>query len=44
LPPDSDGGAVEAGFVSVSYISRLTALDRDDLGGAEAALASLVGG
>jgi len=44
LPPDSDGGAVEAGFVSVSYISRLTALDRDDLGGAEAALASFVGG
>lgn len=42
LPPHTDGGALEAGLVSVSYLSRLAADPRSDLGDAEAALAELV--
>ena len=44
LPEDTDGGAVEAGYVSVGYLSRLTADDRADLDAAEATLASLLDG
>ena len=43
-PADTDGGAVEAGYVSVGYLSRLTADDRADLDAAEATLASLLDG
>lgn len=43
LPEESDGGAVEAGYVSVGYLSRITAVDRTDMGSAEAALNSLLG-
>ena len=42
LPPTTDGGAVERGYVSVSYLSRLAADGRTDLGGAEAGLSSLL--
>ncbi len=35
LPSDTDGGLVEAGYVAVSYLSRLVGDDRADLDGAE---------
>ena len=38
LPIDTDGGLVENDFVSVSYLSSLSGVDRDDLGDAEAML------
>ena len=41
LPPSTDGGAVEHGLVSVSYISRFVHEPRDDMGAAEQALASM---
>ena len=41
LPPSTDGGAVEHGLVSVSYISRFVHEARDDMGAAEQALASM---
>ena len=44
LPEDTDGGAVEAGFVSVGYLSRLVADARSDLLGAERQLDSLLDG
>ena len=31
LPADTDGGAVEDGYVSVTYLSRLHEIDRPDL-------------
>jgi len=34
LAPETDGGIVERGRVSISYLSRLAHEDRDDLGGA----------
>ena len=40
--PTTDGGAVEAGYVSVSYLSRITDVDRDDAPCAEGALNSLL--
>ena len=43
LPGDTDGGLVEAGTVSVSYLTRLEAHDRTDLGAAEAGLSALLG-
>ncbi|HEY5664234.1 MAG TPA: 5'/3'-nucleotidase SurE [Ilumatobacter sp.] len=43
LPEHTDGGAIERGMVSVSYLSRLEAEFRADLGGAEKALAHLLG-
>lgn len=43
LPEDTDGGAVEAGYVSIGYLSRLTAEPRDDIASAETTLASLLG-
>lgn len=42
LPDHTDGGAVEAGYVSVSYLSRITDVDRDDAPCAEGALNSLL--
>ena len=42
LPIDTDGGAVERNLVSVSYISRFVHEERGDMGGAEAALATLL--
>jgi 5'-nucleotidase len=42
LPPDTDGGAVEVGYVSISYLSRLHEIDRPDLADAEKALTGLV--
>ena len=42
LPEHTDGGSVEAGKVSISYLSRLASITRDDLGAAEATLSSLV--
>jgi 5'-nucleotidase len=42
LPGDTDGGIVEADEVSVSYLSRLADSVRDDLAGAESALAKLI--
>jgi len=42
LPDHTDGGAVEAGYVSVSYLSRIADVDRDDAPCAEAALNSLL--
>jgi 5'-nucleotidase len=42
LPPHTDGGAVERDLVSITYLSRLEAVDRPDLGAAEAALSRLL--
>ena len=42
LPDDTDGGAVENGYVSVTYLSRLHEIDRPDLSAAEASLTELV--
>ena len=42
LPDHTDGGSVEAGYVSVSYLSRITDVDRDDAPCAEGALNSLL--
>ena len=42
LPIDTDGGAVEAGEVSVTFLSRLTHHDLDGETGAETALAALL--
>lgn len=44
LPPHTDGGSVENGFVSVTYLSRLEAMDRTDLVRAEASLATALPG
>ena len=41
LPDHTDGGAVEQGRVSVSYLSRIRAEQRSDMGTAEAALGDL---
>ena len=43
LPEHTDGGAVERDLVAVTYLSRITAEDRDDLSKPEAALANLLG-
>jgi 5'-nucleotidase len=43
LPAGTDGGLVEDGFVAVTYLSRLVAEQRDDLGVAEAGLSGLFG-
>lgn len=42
LPDDTDGGAVENGYVSVTYLSRLHELDRGDMSAAETSLSKLV--
>ena len=42
LPEHTDGGAIERGLVSVSYLTRLQAEARDDLAGAEKALEHLL--
>jgi 5'-nucleotidase len=43
LPDHTDGGTIERGRVSVTYLSRLQAEPRSDLAGAEAALDQLIG-
>ena len=43
LPEHTDGGTIEQNRVSVSYLTRLAAEPRDDLGKAEAALDGLLG-
>ena len=42
LPIDTDGGAVEAGEVSLTFLSRLTHHDLPGETGAEAALSGLL--
>ena len=42
LDPMTDAGAVEAGYVSVSHLSRIVHEDRPDLAHADAALAALL--
>lgn len=42
LPPDTDGGAIEREEVTVSFVSRLVALDAPDLLGIDAALDGLL--
>jgi 5'-nucleotidase len=42
LPSHTDGGVIEEGFVSVSYLSRLEAYDRPDMAAAEATLAAAI--
>jgi 5'-nucleotidase len=42
LPPDTDGGAVEAGYVSVSNLTRMVHENRPDMAPAEAALDGLI--
>ena len=44
LPPDSDGGIVEADEVSISYLTRLEDGRRDDLVGAEQTMQRLLRG
>lgn len=43
LPEDTDGGAVEAGYVSIANLTRMIHEDRSDVASAEAALTGLVG-
>jgi 5'-nucleotidase len=43
LPVDTDGGIVERNSVAISYLSRITADQRSDLGHAEKALSGLLG-
>ena len=43
LPEDTDGGAVEAGFVSIANLTRLVHEDRTDIASAEAAVTALIG-
>ncbi len=42
LPEDTDGGAVEAGYVSISNLTRMVHEDRADVAAAEAALSDLI--
>ncbi len=42
LPLDTDGGAIQAGEVTISYLARLSATERDDMGSAEATLSGLI--
>jgi len=41
LPEHTDGAIVEAGYVSLSYLSRLEACDRPDMAGSETTMAGL---
>jgi 5'-nucleotidase len=41
LPAHTDGGAVEADLVSITYLSRLEATTRDDLGALDGALSAV---
>jgi 5'-nucleotidase len=43
LPEDTDGGAVEAGYVSIANLTRLVHEDRTDVASAEAAVTTLIG-
>ena len=42
LPPNTDGGIVENGYVAVTYLSRIVAEERADMGPSEALLTSLL--
>lgn len=42
LPEDTDSGAVEAGYVTISNLSRIAHEDRDDVSAAEVGLSSLL--
>ena len=42
LPAHTDGGAIERGFVTVTYLSRLEAAQRTDLTKPESALDGLL--
>ena len=44
LPPDTDGGAIERDEVTVSYLSRIVAEPRADLGGVDEGLDGLLQG
>jgi 5'-nucleotidase len=43
LPEDTDGGAVEAGYVSIANLTRMIHEDRTDVASAEAAVTTLIG-
>jgi 5'-nucleotidase len=43
LPEDTDGGAVEAGFVSIANLTRMVHEERSDVASAEAAVTTLIG-
>jgi broad specificity polyphosphatase/5'/3'-nucleotidase SurE len=43
LAPDTDGGIVEGGEVSITYLTRLSHEDRDDMGAAIKNLDALLG-
>ena len=42
LDPETDGGMVEAGYVSVSYLTRLEHEDRPDMAHADKGLDALL--
>jgi 5'-nucleotidase len=44
LPPDTDGGAIERNEVTISYLSRIVAEPRSDLGAVDDALDGLLAG
>ncbi|MCU1391936.1 MAG: 5-nucleotidase SurE [Ilumatobacteraceae bacterium] len=44
LPPDSDGGLVEAGYVAISYLSRMEDHQRDDMRPGEHGLDGILAG
>jgi 5'/3'-nucleotidase len=44
LPPDTDGGAIERDEVTISFLSRIVAVPRPELGGVDAALDGLLTG
>ena len=43
LPEDTDGGAVEAGYVSIANLTSMIHEDRTDVASAEAAVTTLIG-
>ncbi len=43
LPEDTDGGAVEAGYVSIANLTRMIHEERPDVASAEAAVSTLIG-
>ncbi len=43
LPEDTDGGAVEAGYVSIANLTRMIHEERSDVTAAEAAVTALIG-
>ncbi len=43
LPEDTDGGAVEAGYVSIANLTRMVHEERTDVASAVAAVTTLIG-